>query len=79
MKAISQPTVAARELRGYTGARLSPALVAEGVSSPARPVNVQYCACCIFEILLLDIGDRMGITKRKYVRYRSKSRTQVEE
>ena len=71
MKAISQPTVAARELRGYTGARLSPALVAEGVSSPARPVNVQYCACCIFEILLLDIGDRIthGHYQIKYVRY----------
>ena len=84
MKAISQPTVApARELRGYTGARslprFSPALRAEGVL--ARPFGQcrNYCDGCIFEILLLDIGDRMGITKRKYVRYRSKSRTQVEK
>ena len=67
-------------LRGYTGARFSPALVAEGVlARPSGQCAILRWFGCIFEILLLDIGDRMGITKRKYVRYRSKSRTQVEE
>ena len=66
MKAISQPTVAARELRGYTGARFSPRSRSRGRARPARPSG--QCAIlrwfgCIFEILLLDIGDRMGITK----------------
>jgi hypothetical protein len=50
--------------------------------SPARPRsddNVQYCDHgCIFEILLLDIGDRMGITKLNTSDTARRARTQVE-